>query len=124
MSASGSGAVTDLARDLEGPRRGGEGTSPEELIAGRRRGRVLMALAAGLARAGDAADEARVRSDDDLRQGRRRLRHHEDRRGIRGQVDGIDLSIRSTGGGSEGELPVSQALKGNVEISVVLATSA
>ena len=62
----GSGAVSDLAVSWKDRAEGGEGTSPEELIAGAHAGCVLMALAAGLARAGTPPtkleSEARRRS--------------------------------------------------------------
>src|SRR5687768_16658411 len=48
----GSGAVSDQAVTWKDRAEGGEGTSPEELIAAAHASCVLMALAGGLARAG------------------------------------------------------------------------
>jgi len=115
----GSGAVTDLAVTWKDRAEGGEGTSPEELVAGAHAGCVLMALAAGLARAGtpptrleseatttfDKVGEGFGITKIDLR--------------IRGQVEGIDeQAFIEAAEGAKENCPISQALKGNVEISV------
>jgi len=115
----GSGAVTDLAVTWKDRAEGGEGTSPEELVAGAHAGCVLMALAAGLARAGtpptkleseatttfDKVGEGFGITKIDLR--------------IRGQVEGIDEpAFREAAEGAKENCPISQALKGNVEINV------
>ena len=115
----GSGAVTDLAVTWKDRAEGGEGTSPEELVAGAHAGCVLMALAAGLARAG--TPPTRLESDatttfDKVGEGfgitKIDLR-------IRGQVEGIDeQAFREAAEGAKENCPISQALKGNVEISV------
>ena len=114
-----SGAVIDLPVTWKDRAEGGEGTSPEELIAGAHAGCVLMALAAGLARAG--TPPTRLESDatttfDKVGEGfgitRIELR-------IRGQVEGVDEeAFRQAAEGAKENCPVSQALKGNVEISL------
>jgi osmotically inducible protein OsmC len=115
----GSGAVSDLAVTWKDRAEGGEGTSPEELIAGAHASCVLMALAAGLARAG--TPPTRLESEatttfDKVGEGfaitTMALR-------IRGQVDGIDDdAFREAAEGAKENCPVSQALSSNVEITV------
>jgi osmotically inducible protein OsmC len=115
----GSGAVSDLAVTWKDRAEGGAGTSPEELIAGAHASCVLMALAAELARAG--TPPARLESEakatfDKVGEGfaitKMELR-------IRGQVDGIDeYSFVEVAQGAKENCPVSQALSGNVEITL------
>jgi osmotically inducible protein OsmC len=115
----GSGAVSDLPVTWKDRAEGGEGTSPEELIAGALAGCVLMALAAGLARAG--TPPTRLESEatttfDKVGEGfaitKMELK-------IRGQVDGLDDdAFRQAAEGAKENCPVSQALSGNVEITL------
>jgi lipoyl-dependent peroxiredoxin len=115
----GSGAVSGLAVTWKDRAEGGEGTSPEELIAGAHASCVLMALAAGLARAG--TPPTRLESEatttfDKVGEGfgitKMELR-------IRGQVDGLDEeAFREAAEGAKENCPVSQALSGNVEITL------
>jgi osmotically inducible protein OsmC len=115
----GSGAVSDLAVTWKDRAEGGEGTSPEELIAGAHASCVLMALAAGLARAG--TPPARLESEatttfDKVGEGfgitTIALR-------IRGQVDGLDDdAFREAAEGAKANCPVSQALSSNVEVTL------
>ena len=115
----GSGAVSDLAVSWKDRAEGGEGTSPEELIAGAHASCVLMALAAGLARAGTPPkrleSEARTTFDkvgEGFAMTKMELK-------IRGQVDGLDDdAFRQAAEGAKENCPVSQALKGNVEINL------
>ena len=114
-----SGAVIDLPVTWKDRAEGGEGTSPEELIAGAHAGCVLMALAAGLARAG--SPPTRLESDatttfDKVGEGfgltKIELR-------IRGKVEGVDEeAFRQAAEEAKENCPVSQALKGNVEINL------
>jgi osmotically inducible protein OsmC len=114
----GSGAVTDLPMTWKDRAEGGTATSPEELIAGAHASCVLMALAAGLARAGTPPTklESEAKSTfDKVGEGfaitKMELR-------IRGQVDGIDdAAFREAAEGAKENCPVSQAL-GNVEITL------
>jgi lipoyl-dependent peroxiredoxin len=115
----GSGAVNDLAVTWKDRAEGGEGTSPEELIAGAHASCVLMALAAGLARAGTPPtrleSEART-TFDQVGEGfaitKMELK-------IRGQVDGIDDdAFREAAEGARENCPVSQALHGNVDVTL------
>jgi osmotically inducible protein OsmC len=115
----GSGAVTDLPVTWKDRAEGGEGTSPEELIAGAHAACVLMALAGGLARAG--TPPTRLESEatttfDKVGEGfgitKIALR-------VRGHVDGIDeQAFREAAEGAKENCPISQALKGNVEIDL------
>ena len=115
----GSGAVSDLAVSWKDRAEGGEGTSPEELIAGAHASCVLMALAAGLARAGTPPtkleSEARTTFDkvgEGFAMTKMELQ-------IRGQVDGLDDdAFREAAEGAKENCPVSQALSGNVEITL------
>jgi lipoyl-dependent peroxiredoxin len=96
-----------------------EHTSPEELIAAAHATCVSMALAHGLAEAGTPAkrleSEATAtfdRAGDGFRMTTMRL-------SIRGDVDGIDEeSFRSAAEEAKDNCPVSQALKGNVDVTV------
>ena len=115
----GSSAVTDLPVTWKDRAEGGEGTSPEELIAGAHASCVLMALAGGLARAGTPPtrleSEART-TFDQVGEGfaitKMELK-------IRGQVDGLDEeAFREAAEGAKENCPVSQALQGNVEITL------
>jgi len=115
----GSGAVTDQAVTWKDRAEGGEGTSPEELIAAAHASCVLMALAGGLARAGTPPQkldsEARTTFDqvgEGFRITKVALR-------IRGEVEGIDEDgFREAAEGAAENCPVSQALKGNVEVTL------
>jgi osmotically inducible protein OsmC len=115
----GSGSVSGLAVTWKDRAEGGEGTSPEELIAGAHASCVLMALAAGLARAGTPPtkleSEAKTTFDkvgEGFAMTKMELR-------IRGQVDGVDENaFREAAEGAKENCPVSQALSGNVEITL------
>jgi lipoyl-dependent peroxiredoxin len=115
----GSGALTDQGVTWKDRAEGGEGTSPEELIAGAHASCVLMALAGVLARADtpptrleseakatfDKVDEGFAITKMELR--------------IRGEVEGVDEeTFRQAAEGAKENCPVSQALKGNVEVTL------
>jgi len=115
----GSGTVSDLTVTWKDRAEGGEGTSPEELIAAAHASCVLMALAGGLARAGTPPtrlDSEAKTTFDKVGEGfaitKTELK-------IRGQVDGIDeYSFVEAAQGAKENCPVSQALHGNVEITL------
>lgn len=115
----GSGAVTDQPVTWKDRAEGGEGTSPEELISAAHASCVLMALAGGLVRAGTPAQklESEVRTTfDQVGEG---FRITKIALSIRGEVEGIDDdTFREAAEGAKENCPVSQALKGNVDISV------
>jgi osmotically inducible protein OsmC len=115
----GSGAVTDQPVTWADRAEGGEGTSPEELIAGAHASCVLMALAGALARAQTPPTKLESEAKatfDKVGEGfaitKMELR-------IRGQVEGIDNeAFRQAAEGAKENCPVSQALKGNVEVTL------
>jgi lipoyl-dependent peroxiredoxin len=98
---------------------GGEGTSPEELIAAAHASCILMALAGGLAR--EDTPPTRLESEatttfDKVGEGFAITRIDLK---IRGQVEGIDQdAFRQAAEGAKENCPVSQALKGNVEVTL------
>jgi lipoyl-dependent peroxiredoxin len=115
----GSGAAQSLEVTWKDRAEGGEGTSPEELIAAAHASCVLMALAGALARA--QTPPTRLESEarttfDKVGEGfaitQIALR-------IRGEVDGVDeAAFREAAEGAKENCPVSHALKGNVEITL------
>jgi osmotically inducible protein OsmC len=125
MSGSGrvstaSGAVRDATVKWSSrAEQADENTSPEELIAAAHAACVLMALANGLAKGGTPAQrlesEAAATFDkvgDGFRMTTMRI-------AIRGQVDGLDEDgFREAAEEAKENCPVSQALKGNVEVSL------
>jgi lipoyl-dependent peroxiredoxin len=115
----GSGAVTDQGVTWKDRAEGGEGTSPEELIAAAHASCILMALAGGLARA--QTPPTRLESEatttfDKVGEGfgitKIELK-------ISGEVEGIDgVAFLEAAEAARDNCPVSKALEGNVEISV------
>jgi lipoyl-dependent peroxiredoxin len=95
------------------------GTSPEELIAAALAACFSMALAHGLAQAGNAPTSLETdatatfdRTDDGFRVTRIALR-------LRGEVPGLDeAGFREAAEGAKANCPVSKALEGNVEITL------
>jgi osmotically inducible protein OsmC len=96
-----------------------ENTSPEELIAAAHATCVSMALAHGLAQAGTPAKRLESegtatfdQTDDGFRLTTMKL-------SIRGEVDGLDEDgFRRAAETAAENCPVTQALKGNVEVSL------
>ena len=115
----GSGAAQNLEVTWRDRAEGGAGTSPEELIAAAHASCILMALAGALARA--ETPPSRLESEartifDKVGEGfaitKIALR-------IRGEVDGVDeAAFREAAEGAKENCPVSNALKGNVEITL------
>jgi lipoyl-dependent peroxiredoxin len=115
----GSGSATDVAVTWKDRAEGGAGTSPEELIAAAHASCVLMALAGALVRAG--ARPQRMESE---------ARATFDKVGegfaittmqltLRAEVEGIDEDgFREAAEAAKENCPVSQALEGNVEVSL------
>ncbi len=115
----GSGAVTNQAVTWADRAEEGEGTSPEELIAGAHASCILMALAGALARAKTPPtkleSEAKV-AFDKVGEGFGITKIHLT---IRGKVEGIDEeAFRQAAESAKENCPVSQALKGNVEVTL------
>lgn len=100
------------AEDVEGP-------SPEELIAAAHATCVSMALAAGLTRAGTPPQKLETEATTAFEKVGEGFKLTSIRLTIRGQVDGVDEgAFREAAEGAKENCPVSQALKGNVEISL------
>ena len=115
----GSGVVNDLAVTWKDRAEGGEGTSPEELIAGAHASCVLMALAAGLGRAGTPPTRLVSEATTTFDQVGEGFAITEMALKIRGQVDGIDdTAFQEAAEGAKENCPVSQALQGNVDITL------
>src|SRR3989442_13578437 len=115
----GSGAVTDQGVTWKDRAEGGEGTSPEELIAAAHASCVLMALAGGLARAGTPPQKLESEARTTFDQVGEAFRITKIALSIRGEVEGIDEdAFRAAAGGAKENCPVSQALTGNVEVTL------
>jgi lipoyl-dependent peroxiredoxin len=114
-----SGAATDQAVTWKARAEEGEGTSPEELIAAAHASCVLMALAGALAKAGTPPtrlDSEATSTFDQVGEG---FRITAMKLVIRGEVEGVDeAGFKEAAEGAKENCPVSQALKGNVEISL------
>jgi osmotically inducible protein OsmC len=120
----GSGAVTDQSVTWKDRAEGGEGTSPEELIAAAHASCVLMALAGVLARAGTPPQKLESEARTTFDQVGEGFRMTKIALSIRGQVEGIDDdAFREAAEGARDNCPVSQALKGNVEVTLDAALS-
>jgi osmotically inducible protein OsmC len=115
----GSAAVSDLAVSWKDRAEGGEGTSPEELIAGAHAACVLMALAAGLSRAGTPPKRLESEAKTTFDKVGEGFAMTKIELQIRGQVDGLDDdAFGQAAENAKENCPVSQALSGNVEITV------
>jgi lipoyl-dependent peroxiredoxin len=97
----------------------GDQTSPEELIAAAHASCFSMALANGLAEAG--TPPTRLESDAvcTFAKTGEGFRITEIQLTVRGDIDGVDeAGFRAAAGQAKENCPVSQALKGNVEITL------
>jgi osmotically inducible protein OsmC len=115
----GSGTLTDQAVTWRDRAEEGGGTSPEELIAAALASCVLMALSGGLTKAGTPPtkleSEART-TFDKVGEG---FKMTTIELSIRGEVDGIDdEAFQEAAQGAKENCPVSQALRGNVEVTL------
>jgi lipoyl-dependent peroxiredoxin len=96
-----------------------ENTSPEELIAAAHATCVSMALANGLAQAGTPPTRLESEATATFEKTGDGFRFTTLRLSIRGEVDGLDEEgFRRAAEDAKENCPVSQALKGNVEVSV------
>jgi osmotically inducible protein OsmC len=99
--------------------RADENTSPEELIAAAHATCVSMALANGLAQAGNPPQRLETEATATFDQAGEGFRMTTMRITIRGQVEGLDEEgFRQAAETAKENCPVSQALKGNVDVSV------
>jgi lipoyl-dependent peroxiredoxin len=114
----GSGAVTDQPVTWKDRAEGGEGTSPEELIAAAHASCVLMALAGGLARADTPPTRLESEAKTTFDKVGEGFAITKIELKISGEVEGIDgVAFNEAVEAAKENCPVSQALKGNVEIS-------
>jgi lipoyl-dependent peroxiredoxin len=96
-----------------------ENTSPEELIAAAHATCVSMALAGELARSGTPPTRLETEATATFEQIDEGFRFTTMRLSIRGQVEGLDDDgFRKAAENATENCPVSQALKGNVEVSL------
>jgi osmotically inducible protein OsmC len=96
-----------------------ENTSPEELIAAAHATCVSMALAGGLAQAGTPPTRLETEATATFEKTDEGFRFTTMRLSIRGQVEGLDGDgFRKAAENATEKCPVSQALKGNVEVSL------
>jgi lipoyl-dependent peroxiredoxin len=96
-----------------------ENTSPEELIAAAHATCISMALANGLAQAGTPPTQLETEATSTFDKTDAGFRMTTMRITIRGQVDGLDEDgFRRAAEDAKENCPVSQALKGNVEVSL------
>jgi osmotically inducible protein OsmC len=96
-----------------------EGASPEELIAAAHATCVLMALSAGLTGAGTPPRRLESEATTTFDKVGEGFKLTSIRLAIQGAVDGIDeAAFRQAAEQAKENCPVSQALKGNVEISL------
>jgi lipoyl-dependent peroxiredoxin len=96
-----------------------ENTSPEELIAAAHAACVSMALANGLAQAGTPPTSLDSEATATFEKTGDGFRFTTMRLSIRGEVDGLDdEGFRRAAEEAKENCPVSQALKGNVEVTV------
>ena len=115
----GSGTVTDQAVTWKDRAEGGEGTSPEELIAAAHASCVLMALAGGLARAGTPPTRLESQATTTFDQVGEGFAMTNITLRIRGEVEGLDEDgFRQAAEQAKENCPVSQALKNNVEVTL------
>lgn len=124
---SGSGKVsteTDAVRDAtvkwsSRAEQADENTSPEELIAAAHATCISMALANMLAQAGNPPQQLDTEATATFDKVGDGFRMTTMEISIRGQVEGMDAdAFREAAEGAKENCPVSQALKGNVEVSV------
>ena len=115
----GSGAVTDQAVTWKDRAEEGGGTSPEELIAAALASCVLMALSGGLTRAGTPPTKLESEARTTFEKVGEGFKMTTIELSIRGEVDGIDDdAFQQAAQGAKENCPVSQALKGNVEVTL------
>jgi lipoyl-dependent peroxiredoxin len=96
-----------------------EGASPEELLAAAHAVCVSMALAAGLAREGTPPTRLDTQATTAFEKVGEGFKLTSVRLTVRGEVPGLEADAFSAAAeGAKENCPVSQALKGNVEISI------
>jgi lipoyl-dependent peroxiredoxin len=115
----GSGAATNQPVTWKARAEEGEGTSPEELIAGAHASCVIMALAGVLVRAGTPPTKLESEATTTFEKVGEGFKITKIALAIRGRVEGIDAeAFQQAAEAAKENCPVSQALKGNVEVTL------
>jgi osmotically inducible protein OsmC len=115
----GTGVVTDQEVTWKDRAEGGGGTSPEELIAAAHASCILMALAGALARADTPPTKLESEATTTFDKVGEGFKITKIALSIRGEVEGIDdAAFQEAAHGAKENCPVSQALKGNVELTL------
>jgi lipoyl-dependent peroxiredoxin len=120
VSAKSSGLFKDAAVTWAARTESSDGrTSPEELLAAAHASCFSMALSAGLARANTPADKLEVTATVTFAKGDSGFRVTSSALEVKGWVKGIDAAaFEKAADAAKDGCPISQALKGNVELSV------
>ena len=114
-----SGALTDRTMTWSARAEDVEGTSPEELIAAAHATCVSMALSAGLARTGTPPTRLETQATTAFDKVGEGFKMTSIALTIRGRVDGLDEEgFRRAAKEAKESCPVSQALKGNVDVTL------
>jgi osmotically inducible protein OsmC len=117
--SSGSGVLSDEGMTWSARADDAEGVSPEELIAAAHATCVSMALAHALAEQGHAPARLETEATATFDKTEAGFRFTAIKLAIEGEVEGIDgVAFLEAAEAAKENCPVSQALKGNVEISV------
>jgi lipoyl-dependent peroxiredoxin len=117
--STGSGVLSDEGMTWSARAEDSEGVSPEELIAAAHATCVSMALAHALAEQGHTPARLETEATASFDKTEAGFRFTTIKLAIEGEVEGIDEgAFREAAEGAKDNCPVSQALKGNVEISV------
>ena len=120
VSATSSGAFRDLAVSWAARTESPDGkTSPEELVAAAHAACFSMALSAGLGRAGHPPARLEVSAQVTFDRADSGWRVQSSHLTVRGRVPGMDAdAFRKAAEDARDGCPISQALKGNVALSV------
>jgi osmotically inducible protein OsmC len=117
--STGSGVLSDEGMTWSARADDAEGVSPEELIAAAHATCVSMALAHALAEEGHAPARLETEATATFDKTEAGFRFTAIKLAIEGEVEGIDgVAFLEAAEAAKENCPVSQALKGNVEISV------
>jgi osmotically inducible protein OsmC len=117
--STGSGVLSEEGVTWSARAEDAEGVSPEELIAAAHATCVSMALSHALAEDGHVPTRLETEATSTFDKTDAGFRLTSIKLAIQGEVDGIDeAAFREAAEGAKENCPVSQALKGNVEISV------
>jgi osmotically inducible protein OsmC len=117
--STGSGVLSDEGMTWSARADDAEGVSPEELIAAAHATCVSMALAHALAEQGHAPARLETEATATFDKTEAGFRFTAIKLAIEGEVEGIDgVAFLEAAEAAKENCPVSQALKGNVEISV------